>query len=164
VRPSSQFLHSYIWEGFIFSHNLVLFGISIFLYFMRELLAQPQERGEGQGTATKQWLAPVPCPPLLRSSWAKSPINDQQTNLLATINPCSQFLIWLESEWDSKLDIYIGFSPTIHLQGRTSFAHSGRVQSDVRRPSARSPPDLRTMLPSPMWNPVVIFFWVHCQI
>ncbi len=35
-----------------------------FLYCVRELSAQPQERREGQGTAAKQRLAAVPCPPL----------------------------------------------------------------------------------------------------
>jgi hypothetical protein len=57
----SQFLHSYLGAICVF---MVLFGISIFLYCARELLAQPQERREGQGTAAKQCLAAVPCPPL----------------------------------------------------------------------------------------------------
>ncbi len=35
---------------------------------------------------------------------------------METINPCSQLLIWFESEWDSKSDIYIGFSSALHLQ------------------------------------------------
>ncbi len=35
-----------------------------FLYCVRQLLAQPQERREGQGTAAKHRLAAVPCPPL----------------------------------------------------------------------------------------------------
>jgi hypothetical protein len=39
--------------------NGVLFGTSIFLYCLRELSAQPQERREGQGTAAKQWLVAV---------------------------------------------------------------------------------------------------------
>ncbi len=42
----------------------ILSGISIFLYCVRELSAQPQEQREGQGTAAIQWLAAVPCPPL----------------------------------------------------------------------------------------------------
>jgi hypothetical protein len=41
---------------------MVVFGTYIFLYFGRELSAQPKERREKQGTATKQWLAAVPCP------------------------------------------------------------------------------------------------------
>jgi hypothetical protein len=33
--------------------RLVLFGISIFLYCVKELSAQPQERREGQGTDSR---------------------------------------------------------------------------------------------------------------
>jgi hypothetical protein len=43
---------------------IVLIEISIFLYCVRELSAQPQERREGQGVAAKQWLAAVPYPTL----------------------------------------------------------------------------------------------------
>ncbi len=50
---------------------LVFFGISIFLYCVQELSAQPQERREGQGTATS-WLAAVPCPLLCFCIWAES--------------------------------------------------------------------------------------------
>jgi hypothetical protein len=46
----------------LFIPTIVFFEISIFLYCVRELLAQPQERREGQGTAAKQWLAAVPFP------------------------------------------------------------------------------------------------------
>ncbi len=35
---------------------------------------------------------------------------------METINPCCQFIIGFESEWDYKQDIYIGFSPALHLQ------------------------------------------------
>ncbi len=52
--------------------QLVLFGISIFLYCLSEFSAQLQERREGQGTAAKQWLAAVPCPPLRSCGWAES--------------------------------------------------------------------------------------------
>ncbi len=38
----------------------------------KQILAQPQERREGQGTATKQWLVTIPCPPLCFCSWAES--------------------------------------------------------------------------------------------
>jgi hypothetical protein len=43
----------------------VRFGISIFLYCVRELSAQPQKRREGQGTAAKQRAVgcPLPSPP-----------------------------------------------------------------------------------------------------
>ncbi len=51
--------------------QLVLFGLSIVLYCLREHLAQLQERREGQGTATKQRLATVPCPPLRYCGWAE---------------------------------------------------------------------------------------------
>jgi hypothetical protein len=61
VRPISTFL--YLAAIYIFP-RLVLFGNSIFLYCVRELLAHPEERREGQGTAANQWLAAVPCPPL----------------------------------------------------------------------------------------------------
>jgi hypothetical protein len=37
-----------------------LIAINIFLFCVRKLLAQPQERREGQGTAAKQGLAAVP--------------------------------------------------------------------------------------------------------
>ncbi len=50
----------------------VLFGISFFLYCMRERSAQPQERREGQGTATKQGLGAIPCPLLYSCGWAES--------------------------------------------------------------------------------------------
>jgi hypothetical protein len=52
--PISTFM--YLKAIYIFP-RLVLFGISIFLYYVRELSAQPL------GTAAKQWLAAVPCPP-----------------------------------------------------------------------------------------------------
>jgi hypothetical protein len=52
--------------------QLVLFAISIFLYYLRKLSAQPQERWEGQGTAGKQGCAALPCPPLHSCGWAKS--------------------------------------------------------------------------------------------
>ncbi len=42
------------------------------LYCMRELSAQPHERREGQGTAAKQWLVAVPCPPFPSCGWAES--------------------------------------------------------------------------------------------
>jgi hypothetical protein len=56
------------WE----SNINVLFWISILLYCMRELSAQLQERREVQGTASKQWLVAVPCPPLRSCGWAES--------------------------------------------------------------------------------------------
>ncbi len=68
VRPHSPFLHSCIWERFIYSHVLFLCCVKR----ERELLAQPQEWTEGQGTASKQWLAAVTCPSLRFCSWAES--------------------------------------------------------------------------------------------
>jgi hypothetical protein len=61
----------------------VLLGISIFLYCMRELLAQPQEQREGQGTAAKQWFTGWPQFPALPSAPVEPRIhiNDQHTNL-----------------------------------------------------------------------------------
>jgi hypothetical protein len=92
VFPISTFM--YLGAIYIFS-RLALFGISIFLYCVRELSTQPQERGEGQRTAaTKQWVAAVPCPPL--RSCPRVHINDQHTNfqfgklwiIKGSINPC----------------------------------------------------------------------------
>ncbi len=34
---------------------------------------------------------------------------------MKTINPSSQFFILFKSEWDSKKDTYIEFSPALHL-------------------------------------------------
>ncbi len=45
------------------SNIYVLFGISIVLYCVKELSAQPHEQREGQGTAAKQLLAAILCPP-----------------------------------------------------------------------------------------------------
>jgi hypothetical protein len=59
--PNSAFM--YLGAIYVFP-IAVIFGISLFLYFMRKLSAQPQEWREGQRTGTKQWLAAVPCPPL----------------------------------------------------------------------------------------------------
>ncbi len=61
----------HIYSIYIFLQS-VLFGISTFLYCVRELSAQPQEQREWQGTAAKQWLSAVPCPPLYSCSWAES--------------------------------------------------------------------------------------------
>jgi hypothetical protein len=48
---------------------------NLFLYFVREFSAQPQERKEGQGTAAKQQLAAVPAllppPPQLSQKFTK---------------------------------------------------------------------------------------------
>ncbi len=46
-------------------------------------------------------------------------------------NPCSQFLVCFESEWDSKLDINIGFSSALPLQCRMHIAaiHSRALPS-----------------------------------
>ncbi len=62
---------SYLGAIYLFPQSF-LFGISIFLYCMRELSAQLQERREGQGTATKLWLAVFPCLPLRSCGWAGS--------------------------------------------------------------------------------------------
>ncbi len=84
--PISTFMYLGAINVFLSS---ALYGISIFLYCVRELLAQLQERREGQGTATKQRLAAVPCtsPPTVEPSVH---INDQHTNFqfgkLRTIN------------------------------------------------------------------------------
>jgi hypothetical protein len=59
--PISTFM--YLGAIYIFP-RLVLFGIFVFLYCVRELLAQLQEQREGQGTAAKKWLVEVSCPPL----------------------------------------------------------------------------------------------------
>ncbi len=37
---------------------------------------------------------------------------------METINPCCQLIIWFESEWAFKCDIYIGFLSALHLQCR----------------------------------------------
>ncbi len=66
--PISAFLYLRVIN--IFPQS-VLFGISIFLYCMRELSAQPLEWREGQGTAAKQWLAAVPYPPRHSCGWAE---------------------------------------------------------------------------------------------
>ena len=47
-----------------------IYNLFIFLYLVRELWAHLQEGREGQGTAAKQWLAAVPCPPLRSCGWA----------------------------------------------------------------------------------------------
>ncbi len=96
--PISIFM--YLGAIYIFPQS-VLIRISIFLHYIRELSAQPLERREGQGTAPKQGLAAVPCPPLRSSVEPRVHINDQHTNsnlenygsLMETINPCSQFLV-----------------------------------------------------------------------
>ncbi len=54
ARPRSQC----VWERFIYSHE--------WSYLESEV------RREGQGTASKQWLAAVPCPPLCSCGWAES--------------------------------------------------------------------------------------------
>ncbi len=64
---------------FIFPQS-VLFGISIFLYSVRELSAQPLEWREGQGTAAKQWLAAVPALSSVPAVEPRVHINDQHTN------------------------------------------------------------------------------------
>ncbi len=69
--PISTLMYEYLGAFYMFPPS-VLFGISIFLYFVREFSAQPQERREGQGTASKQQLVAVPCPPLRSFGWAKS--------------------------------------------------------------------------------------------
>jgi hypothetical protein len=58
----------------------VLFGIFILLYCVRELSAQLQEQREGQGTANKQWLAAVPCPPSAPEVDPRDHLNDQIIN------------------------------------------------------------------------------------
>ncbi len=68
--PISTFM--YQGEIFVFPQS-VLFGISVFLYCVREISAQLQERREGQGIAAKQGLSTVLCPPLHSCSWAESP-------------------------------------------------------------------------------------------
>jgi hypothetical protein len=104
-------ISTFIYMGAIYLFPpIVLFEISIFLYCVRELSAQPQERREGQGVAAKLWLEAVPYPPLDSLGWAKSlhkwPTYKFPIGKLWIINgnnyPCSQFLIWFESEWDYK--------------------------------------------------------------
>jgi hypothetical protein len=54
----------------------LIWNLYFFLYCVRELSAQLQERREGQGTAAKQWLVAVPCPPLHSCGPARVHIND----------------------------------------------------------------------------------------
>jgi hypothetical protein len=69
----------YLGALYIFPRS-VLFGISIFLYCVREISAQPQERREGQGTAARQWLAAVPALSSVPAVEQRVHINDQHTN------------------------------------------------------------------------------------
>jgi hypothetical protein len=94
----------YLGAIYIFPRS-VLFEIFFFLYCVKEFLAQPQEQWEGKDTATKQRLAAVPCLPFCSCGWAKSShkLSTYKFPILKiTDNPCSQFLIWFEREWDSK--------------------------------------------------------------
>ncbi len=50
-----------------------------FLYCVRELLAQPREQREGQGTAVKQLVVAVSCPALRSWGWAAS--SHKMTNI-----------------------------------------------------------------------------------
>jgi hypothetical protein len=58
------------------------YRISIFLYFVKGLLAHPRERREGKGTADKQWLAAVPCPPPAPLVERRVHIHDQHKKIL----------------------------------------------------------------------------------
>ncbi len=124
---SSPNFYIHVSGSYLFFPQSVLPGISIFLYCVRELSAQPQEQRGGQGTAGKQGLAAVPCPSLHSCGWARVHINYQHTNFqcgkLRIINGNKEslqsifnFLIWFESEWDSIYEFYIGFLPALHLQ------------------------------------------------
>ncbi len=57
------------------------------------------------------WMAAVPCPPLRSCGWAESthnwptnkfPIWKIWDHKWKKVNPCTQCLIWFESEWDSN--------------------------------------------------------------
>ncbi len=103
--PRSQFLYSCIWKRFIYSHDRIGSNLEspFFLYCVRELLAWPQMSGEGQGTAAKQWLSAVPCPPLRSCSCAES----------SHIWPTYKFPIWKITDHKGKqliLVVYYLFS------------------------------------------------------
>ncbi len=67
------YIHSCVWVRFIYFQDWSYLE-SFFLYCLRELSAQLQERRERQGTAAKQGLAASgsPCPPLVSCGWAES--------------------------------------------------------------------------------------------
>ncbi len=71
ARPPSKFLHSCYWERFIYSQDLSYLD-SLFSFIAWEnTRLNPQEQREGQGTATNQGLAAIPCPPLRSCGWAE---------------------------------------------------------------------------------------------
>jgi hypothetical protein len=81
AQPRSQFL-CFKYVGAIYSFpRLDLFEISFFLYWVRELLAQPQERREGRKLPPSRGWQQFPS---LASTPVVEPrvhINDQHTNL-----------------------------------------------------------------------------------
>jgi hypothetical protein len=125
ARPCSQYLHSCIWERFIYSHDRSYLE-SLFFFIVWEksqLNHRSREKGRELPPSTG-WLQSLPSPPFL--GWAESShkwptykfplwkITDHKWKQLILV---SQFRIWwFESEWDFKEDIYTGFSPALHLQ------------------------------------------------